>query len=412
MKRLRTVIALILVLTMMPLALLACNAAQPTETPEVTEKPTEEPTEKPKATEAPIEGTEYKILDELDSIKINGRYTLTKKGIGCDNLGSGIEFNARVKGKVYLDVSGVWVTGNTRAAYYTVYIDGVRQGERFKVKQGLKGDVLTIADFGETEGDHHIRIVKQTEARYARSELTTITMDGTFLDKPKDKELMIEFVGSDLICGMGNYNGLPEHEPAVAQTAEYEDGTQSVSFRVAEALNADCSILGVSGMGVAGTWMPPVTAPLYYQYTSYYRDSEAKYDFASGRKADVIVLNIGKNDGNIPADRRPTDEVFKATAKEYLELLKEIHGEDVKIIWTYDITQANEETGLEYNDCRYKVAEELLAELGGEEAGFYIYQIYTNRLGGQEHTDMAGHAESAKGLLNFIKEKGIAPVGE
>ena len=407
MKRILMITALILMLTMLPVALFSCNSPEETEAP--TEAPTETETEKPKETEPPLEGTEYSLLENIDKIKINGRYTKTRLGIACDNLGSGIEFNGVMKGKVYLEVLNVLVNGQTKGAYYTVYIDGQRQEERLMAKMGRRSTILTIADFGETEAEHHIRVVKQTEARYARAEFIAITMDGEFKEAPKDRDLLIEFVGSDLICGMGNYNGTPDQEPAVAQTAEYEDGTQSISFIVAEALNADCSILGVSGMGVAGTWMPPVTAPLYYKYNSYYRDNTKEYDFENGRKADLIVLNIGKNDGNIPVENRPTDEVFRKTAKEYLQFLKEKHGDEVKIIWTYDISDDDPETldKDETNDCRYQIVEEILAELGGEEAGLYICQVYTNRLGGQKHTDMAGHKTSAEGLLAFIEEKGI-----
>ena len=161
-------------------------------------------------------------------------------------------------------------------------------------------------------------------------------------------------------------------------------------------------------MGVDGSWFEPVTAPFYYDYTSYYRNNQEKYDHEAGRKADVIVLNIGKNDNNIPVDRRPTDEEFKKAAKDYLTFLMETHGEDVKIVWTYDITEANPDKNLEYNDCRNRLAAEVIEELGGEEKGLYIYQIYTNRLGGQEHTDMAGHKTAAEGLLAFLKENNIA----
>lgn len=401
--------ALILALTMLPLALFSCNVAEETEAPTEAPSETETETDKPKATEPPLEGTEYPILDNVDKLKINGRYVLTKNGVTCDNICSGIEFNGVMKGKVYLEVINVMTSGNTKGAYFTVYVDGVRQETRLMAKMGRRATVMTLADFGETEGEHHIRVVKQTEARYARCELTAITMDGVFKEAPKDRDMLIEFVGSDLICGMGNFNGTPDQEPAVAQTAEYEDGTQSISFIVAETLKADCSVMGLSGMGVAGTWFKPVTAPLYYKYTSYYRNENLEHDFANSRKADLIILNIGKNDGNIPEADRPTDEVFRKTAKEYLEFLKAKHGEDVKIIWTYDISDDDPETldKDETNDCRYKIVEEVLAELGGEEKGFYICQVYTNRLGGQKHTDMAGHKTSADGLLKFINDKGI-----
>ncbi len=413
MKSKFTLVAILLILAMLPLSLFGCNGAQ--ETSGTSESTSATTTKKQEDATPQLEGTEYVLKDNIDKIKINGRYTVSNSGIACDNVGSGIEFQGTMKGKVYLTFNAariVW--GETKNVYYTVYVDGVRQEERYEVPCGKNGIVLTLADFGETEGEHRIRVVKQTEAHYALAYFAKITMDGTFGERPADKDYLVEFVGSDLICGMGNYNGTPEQQPSAAQVAEYEDGTKSMSFIAAESLHADCSILGVSGMGVAGSWFG-VTAPEYYKANSYFRNKKTEYDFSKGRTPDLIVLNIGKNDNNIPVADRPTDEVFKQTAKEYLELLKETHGEDVKIIWTYDITEANPDRKpepLEANDCRYKIAQEVIEELGGEEAGLYIYQVYTNRLGGQEHTDAEGHVTAATGLLNFIREKGILPVAE
>lgn len=410
MKRIFTLVAVLLVLAMLPMSLFGCNGERETEgTSESTSGTT---TKKPEDVTPQLEGTEYVLKDNVDKIKINGRYTVSNSGIACDNVGSGIEFQGTMKGKVYLTLNAsriVW--GQTKKIYYTVYVDGVRQEKRYEVACGKNGIVLTLADFGETEGEHHIRVVKQTEAHYAIAYFAKITMDGTFGERPADKDYLVEFVGSDLICGMGNYNGTPDQASSVAQTAEYEDGTKSMSFITAEALNADCSILGVSGMGVAGSWFG-VTAPEYYKANSYFRNKKTEYDFSKGKTPDLIVLNIGKNDNNIPVNDRPTDEVFRQTAKEYIEFLKKTHGDQVKIIWTYDITDANPAEELEANDCRYKIAEEVIAELGGEEAGLYIYQVYTNRLGGQKHTDAEGHVTAATGLLNFIREKGILPVAE
>ncbi len=413
MKKIITLVAILLLLATLPFALFACNSE-----PDATSDSSTSATTTGK--DDTLAGTEYKIKDNLDKIKINGRYSVSNRGVACDNVGSGIEFQGTMKGKVYLTVEAIITSGSSNGIYYTVYVDGVRQEERIKAKVGKKV-VLTLADFGEAEGEHHIRVVKQTEARYARGQFSTLNIDGTLGERPANREYFVEFVGSDLICGMGNYNGTPEQSPSIAQTSMYEDGTASVSFITAEALDADISILGVSGMGVAGSWFKGnigggvtghITAPFYYKKNSFYRDNNADYDFENGRTPDLIVLNIGKNDNNIPKEERPTDEMFRQTAKEYLEFLKETHGENVKIIWTYDITEANPEEDLEANDCRNAIAAEVIEELGGEAAGLYIYQIYTNRLGGQKHTDAAGHVKAAEGLLGFIKEKGILPVGE
>ena len=410
MRRLFTLLAILLILSMLPLALFGCNAEEkPSGSKTTGTTPGKNDNEQPV-----LEGTEYILKDNLNSIKINGRYKVTNIGLACDNVGSGIEFQGVMKGKVYLTLTALRIVwGISESVYYTVYVDGVRQDERYEAFCGKEDIVLTLADFGDSEGKHHIRVVKQSEARYTMAQFTKITMDGSFSERPADREYFVEFVGSDLICGLGNYNGTPDQTAALAQTSEYEDGTQSMSFITAEHLKADCSILGVSGMGVEGAWTAPLNAPLYYKTNSYYRNKNELYDFESGRTPDLIVLNIGKNDGNIPVENRPSDAAYKVAIMEFLTFLKQTHGDDVKIIWTYDIPEDDPTTlDDESNVCRIDVAREAIELLGGEDSNIYICQLTTNRLGGQKHTDKAGHVQAAQELLDFIREKGILPVGQ
>lgn len=378
---------MLLILCMMPLALFGCNGeAEPTEKP--TEAPTDAPTDKPIDEADEIVGTKFTLLENEDKFKINGRYIKLKTGVACDNVGAGIEFQGTMKGKVYVEIR------TDADAYFTVYVDGVEQEERYRVHGGRFSETLEVADLGETDGEHHIRVVKQTEARYALADFRSVTVDGALGDAPADKEIYIEFIGSSLTCGMGNI-GWPDMGVAPSQSAGYEVGTKGMAFLFAEAMGADCSILGVSGMGLAKTWFPPMTMTNFYEATSYYRDEEEKFDFESARVPDIIVLNVGKNDWQLSGSLTPSTEgEFTTAARQNLALIREKYGDEVPIIWAYDL----------YDKHRMDLIEPILEELGGEEAGYYTCDVTSNQLGGDKHTDLDGHKQAAEDLMNFMKE--------
>ena len=395
MKRVFTIVAMLLALAMLPTALIGCNSgAEPTEAP--TEAPTEKPTEKPTEPEEVKEGTTYEILDILDKLKVNGRYSKTDEGLACDNVGSGFEFQGVMKGKVYLSLRcNVSPGGRSHStnAYFSVYIDGELQETRHRVTTGRNAVEFEIADLGDTEGEHHIRVVKQTEARYALAEYRTLTVDGTLGEAPAEKELYIEFAGSSLCCGMGNL-GWPDMGVNPSQTAEYEDGTQGFAFLAAETLGADCSILGVSGMGLAKTWYPPLTFQDYYTASSYYRDDSVNHDFEASRKPDLIVLNTGKNDWQLKGNLTPpTEEEFVKAVRDTYAMLREKYGDEVPIVFAYDY----------YENHKMELVEPILEELGGEEAGYYACEVTSNRDGGDRHTDLKGHKQAAEKLVEFVE---------
>ena len=137
MKRIITLVAMLLALCMLPLALFGCESDAENTTTAATTAPVTD-------NNNGIVGTEYDVKDNIDKIKINGRYVLTNKGLACDNVGSGIEFQGTMKGKVFLEVINVVIAGQSDGAYFTVYVDGVRQDERFKAPRGKNGAILDI----------------------------------------------------------------------------------------------------------------------------------------------------------------------------------------------------------------------------------------------------------------------------
>lgn len=379
MIKAKRLIALLLLLCMLPLALFACNSQsnEPTESESESAKPTEKPT----ATEEVIIGTPIDLLGNEDKIKIIGRYQATVTGIALDHTASGIEFSGVMKGKVYVDIRCHAQT------YFTVFVDGKRQSDRYEVKAGRKATSLCVADLGEIESEHTVRVLKQTESQYSLAEFRRITLDGELTSPPAEKDFYLEFIGDSLTCAMGN---LANSSVASASGARYEDGTQGYAFLTAEKLNADYSIISQSGIGVADSWGDDIVD--YYTKLTYSRDKDTPYDF--GRVPDMVVINLGTNDYHLN-NKFPERDIaarMKDETKAFIELVRESYGEDMPIIWAYDLV----------GSCMYDTVKQAIDELGGESAGIYTCKLTTNTSGGDGHPNRAGHIKAAEELTNFI----------
>lgn len=369
---------------MLPIALFACDKQTPE--PTESESKSETVTQKPKATEEVAVGTPIDLLGNEDKIKIIGRYQSTLTGIACDFTASGIEFCGVMKGKVYVDVRCHSLT------YFTVFVDGVRQNKRHEVKGGRNAVTLAVANFGETEGEHTVRILKQTESKFSLAEFRRITLDGELVAPPENKDLYIEFIGDSLSCGLGN---LATPSTSSASTAKHEDGTYAYPFLTAEALGADYSIISQSGIGVADSWGDDIID--YYTKLSYSRDKDTLYDF-SARIPDMVVINLGTNDYHLN-EKFPEREVasrMKEETKELIKLIREKYGAEMPIIWAYDLV----------GNCMHDTVKEAIDELGGEGSGIYILKLTKNTGGGDGHPTKSGHVKAAEELTNFILSLG------
>ena len=49
----------------------------------------------------------------------------------------------------------------------------------------------------------------------------------------------------------------------------------------------------------------------------------------------------------------------------------------------------------------------IMADMGGEAAGYYMVRVTTNTAAGNGHPSAAGHTAAAEDLAKFITEKGL-----
>ena len=270
--------------------------------------------------------------------------------------------------------------GEAGIAYYTVYIDGVRQENRLS---GSSANAVTLILGKNLEaGVHTFRILKQTYVKQARVTFKTLTINGKLIETaPAQKEHYIEFIGDSITCGHGVVG--PDGSAASM------DGTATFAFNAAEKLGADFSMICVDGIGVVKGYQPEIIGDVY-EYTCKYRSSKTKYDFA--RKPDVVVINLGTNDATFASN----SNTFKQKVTDLINTVRDKNG-NLPVLWVYNSMRAD------YREH----AKAAIDALGGESAGLYMVEFVANASGGNGHPSAASHISNGNLLADYIKAKGL-----
>lgn len=345
------------------------------ETDAKTEKATDAETEAPKPKD---EAVKYNLTDVENKLKFHGRVTKLSTSFACDATGGGIEFRIKAKGKVVLTV-----LAQNQESYFTVYVDGERKNTRFKADPGSP-DTLNIAYFGD-EGEHTIRVAKQTEAQYSLCELLSIEFMGEFLDPPAYTDKYIEIIGDSITAGTGNLV-----RNTAAGQANNQDGTKAWPYLAAEALGVDASIVSCGGIGIGKGFRDEVETE-FYPFTSYFRDKTTEYSFE--RKPNLVFVNLGTND----VSKDATENQVKTETKKLIEMIREKNG-GVPIVFTRNLM--NDAKAAEWMKA-------VITEMGGESAGLYQFTLNKDGEGGSGHPTKEGHAIAADMIVSFVNQKGF-----
>lgn len=332
----------------------------------------------------------FELLKFKDKIRPLGRYQILSDGIGCDHCATGIELCFEGVGEITLSLYTTVEKEHCDSAYFTVYLDGERMQKRLEAPAGEH--TVTVVELCE-RGKHILKLVKQCESNYNLCTLRSISLDGDLLSPPPQRDKYIEYIGDSLSCGMGNLGKSGVENP---QTSLWEDVTQGYTYRSAEMLSADCSIISESGIGLAGSWFDPLFD--FYSAWSYKRDKDVKYDFA--RIPDLVVINLVTNDYYLNCDLKicSVEEVIEKT-KELILFVRKAYRKDIPIVWVGRFMYLGE---------RYiNAVDTAIAELSGEDAAIYRLDVPTSKGGAHGHPDIAGHTVASDMLVEFIKKNNL-----
>lgn len=343
----------------------------------------------------------YSIIDNLDKIKVYGRGTQANGGITADWSASGIEFNVYAEGMIRIYGTA------TSSVKFAVYVDGKLMSSEMTMITGT--DYKAIVVRGLTRGEHNIRVVRKTMPESGNTgrlvALTNIEVYGELRERPADKDLMIEFVGDSITCGYGVLGQNDNVELVI-------DGSRTWAVKVAEKLNADYSAIAVSGIGVyLGTDRHNnvgLSMSSAYDLNCWYRSKSVRYE--PTRKADIVVVNLNTNDNarikKYIDDGIATEEELKAgyvaAAKLLLQKIREVNGEDVKILWVGGM-MSNPSSAANVRADAW--IQEIFEELGGEAAGYYLkMDLIRDTSGAAGHPVENTHNLNATLIANFIRD--------
>lgn len=341
-------------------------------------------------------------------IKVNGRTGKDGDGIICDNALAGFEMNVRFEGELKLtatataplDADSLYLDKEPKErgekekeekpadAYFTVYVDGVRSEIRFCFPED-ETTTLTIAESDGTK-THHIRVVKQTEPQFALATLESISFTGYIDEKPQNKSLYIEIIGDSITTGYGN---IWISGDGAAEQALYQDATQAYPFLVGEALNADVSLVGCSGVGAVRGCRPfPMTT--FYGARSYYRNiNTAK---SGARKPDLVIVSLGTNDKYAPAENggAVSDAEFMAGLLSFIDEVRQGNeGLPVVLVYGQMTSRLNE----------------VMPSVVAATDGVYAYKLSAAGGGGGGHPSADQHMAAKEELLAALRRDGLIP---
>lgn len=276
-----------------------------------------------------------------------------------------------------------------------VFVDGEKQTRPLlmPVAGGFYFDIELTA------GEHTIKLLRELEPNTyinQKQMLKGIEFAGTFLDKPADNDLFIEFIGESTVTGSGSAGTF---RPGAGFLTTDHSNTSSFAYQTAQMLHADYSLVAKGNMGfLNGDVGQNFNMPFVYDYQWRWSD-ETPYTYE--RTPDVIIMKIGMND-TVAAGH--TLEGFKEGAKDFIAHLRELHGKDVPIVW-FDRTN----TG--YPEEQYNAMLDLQKELKDE--NFYVTRFDWGLDGAGPATSQVGlasaanHTDIANQLVAYLKENNI-----
>lgn len=238
-----------------------------------------------------------------ENVKLVGRTNLIDDVLWLALSGAGAEFTYEGKKLDITFVGDNSVNGNAdNQARVAVYVDGERA-----VDEMIDDAEKTVTAFENSESKKvNVQIIKLSETAMSTVGVKPITLaDGEKITPADKKPHSIEFIGDSITCGYGVDDEVKEHHFSTTT----EDVTKAYAYKTAQKLNADYSMVSISGYGVIsgysgnGQKVPSQTIPQYYDKVgfSYNKFANAvspqnvEWNFENF-KPEVVVINLGTND--------------------------------------------------------------------------------------------------------------------
>ncbi|MCH5324974.1 MAG: GDSL family lipase [Eubacterium sp.] len=261
---------------------------------------------------------------------------LTFSGSGAEFTFNGTKASVTIEGD-----SNAETANEENQARVAIYLNGERVIDEMINQATQTFDVFE----SETPEDCTIKIIKLSETAMSTVGISEIAVESAEGIKPTEaKELSIEFIGDSITCGYGVDDEDANHHFSTAT----EDVTKAYAYKTAQKLDADYSMVSISGYGIISGYsdgtkkvssqvVPKYYTKLGFSYRNYKEQNPAGvvWDF-SRYTPDLIVVNLGTNDDSYTLNDAERQQEY---CDEYVEFLKKIreHNPDAKILCTLGI---------------------------------------------------------------------------
>ena len=247
---------------------------------------------------------------------------------------TGAEFNVHAK---RLDVTIAGDSGanvskdNGSTARVCAFVNGEWLLDEMILKQSQTFTIFDNADFV----DGVVRIIKVSECANSLAAISEILTDGEgSISATEEKSLKIEFIGDSITCGYGVDDLVKEHHFATST----EDASKSYAYKSAQKLNADYSLVSISGWGIISGYsgngqkasnqaFPPYYNKLGYSYGASIfakRPQNIEWDF-SLFQPDFVVINLGTNDASYTNKKEDRIQEYKEA---YISFIKDVRAKN------------------------------------------------------------------------------------
>ncbi len=229
------------------------------------------------------------------------------------------------------------------------------------------------------KGMHTVEIIRGTCNDWKSLEIYNITYKGLLQTPPA--ALRMEFLGDSITCAMGaimvdgTYN----------YGAKWQDGFYSYAATTARNLQADASVLSISGM---------TTAQVRAKFDDVKRDqNDGAWDFAANPQ-DIVVVNLGTND----LIQGVNSAAVTTAVNGMIADIRAAYGKDTYIIWAYGMM-------IDSNLSTYKNLVESYATKNSDNRVLFCDLSSAKNTGGwMDHPNREGQDAAAALLTAFIRK--------
>ncbi|MNC18866.1 Endoglucanase E precursor [compost metagenome] len=359
-------------------------------------------------------------LADIEHLKIHGRTTGLLSPLTLFWTGSAVELNVK-SSELWLEVEADY---DVYEPWISILINSVPVSRQMLVAgrywicvfRGMNDRVV-----------NNIRIVKDVQAMSGDPgcslQIHAVKMDGKFLPVA-DKPHKIEFIGDSITSGEGSIGAKAEED----WIPMWFSAINNYTSMTADALNAEYRVISQSGWGVLTSWdnNPHGNIPDGYEQvcgllTGAKNEALGAFQAHSFEswQPDVVVVNLGTNDGGAFHSPEWKDEVTGESHKQRLNEDGTYHEDDIQafvdaaekflmklrknnqhahLVWAYGML------GIPMMPAIYRAVDVYSKKTGDKQVSVLQLPNMTDEtIGARSHPGALAHEQAAKELTGYLK---------